>query len=37
MAIIKLDNDDPVATVIESADVTASLRALHQTLWSIIP
>ncbi len=37
IAIVKLDPENPVATVIESADVTASLRALHQTLWSIIP
>lgn len=37
MAIVKLDIENPVATVIESADVTASLRALHQTMWSIIP
>ena len=37
IAIVKLDIDNPVATVIESKDVTASLKALHQTMWSIIP
>lgn len=37
IAIVKLDSENPVATVIESEDVTASLQALHQTMWSIIP
>ena len=37
VAIIRLDPENPVATIIESEEVAASLRALHKTMWSIIP
>lgn len=37
VAIIELDPDKPVATVIRSKDMAMSLMALHRTMWQLLP
>lgn len=37
VAIIHLDNNNPTATVIESKEIALSLKALHRSMWQLLP
>ncbi len=37
VAIVQLDKNNPTATVIESKQIALSLKALHYTMWELLP
>lgn len=37
VAIVQLDKDYPTATVIESKQIALSLKALHRSMWELLP
>ncbi len=37
LAIIQLDSENPLATVIESESIALSLEALHKSMWEMLP